>query len=113
MSSNLLTFPFEGTALMNHQAAVPLSQSYRVMTVTCNFNAAPTTAEDFTITWDNHNGAIFDLLLYTLDPGTTGTSDILWQPDEEIILTGEDALVVQYDNTDARNYGLVITYKAV
>jgi len=113
MSANLPTFPFTGTGLMNHRAVVPASDSYRLMTVTCNFVAAPTSAEDFTITWDNHNGAIYDLLLYTLDPGTTSTSDILWQPDEEIILTGEDAIVVQYDNTDVVNYGLVVTYKAV
>ena len=113
MSTNLMTFPFTGTALMNHRAEVPLSSSYRVMTVTCSFNAAPTTAEDFTVTWDNHQGVAFDSLLYTVDPGTTSTRYIIWEPNNEVILTGLDALVVQYDNTDTRNYGVVVTYKAV
>lgn len=113
MSTTTYVFNTTGTALLNYLAAVPLSHAYRVLSVTCNFNAAPVSAENFTITWDNHNGAVYDLLLYTLDPGTTGTSDILWQPDEELILTGEDAIWVQYDNTDARIYGVTVTYKAV
>jgi hypothetical protein len=98
---------------MSHRDEVPAGQHWRLMTVACNFNAAPTTSEDFTITWDNVSGAIFDLLLYTLDPSVGITTDILWQPDEEIILIPGDAILVQFANTDARNYGLQVTFKAV
>ena len=113
MSGNVFTFQDTGTALFQYRAPVPAGQHWRVMSVSCNYNAAPVSAEDFTITWDNVHGAAWDLLLYTLDPGTTGTSDILWQPDEELILIPGDAVFVQYDNTDARQYGLQVTFKAV
>ena len=98
---------------MNFRGTVPAGQHWRVVSVTCNFNAAPVSLENFTITWDNVNGAVYDLLLYTLDPGATAKSEILWQPDEEIIMVPGDAVWVQYDNTDARNYGAQITFKAV
>jgi hypothetical protein len=102
-----------GTALMAFSGTVPAGQHYRVVSVSCNFAAAPVSAEDFTVTLDANAGAIYDLLLYTLDPGTTSTSDILWQPDEELILEGGDQIDVAYDNTDARQYGAQITFKAV
>jgi len=113
MSGNVFTFSYTGTALMNHTAVVPAGQHWRLMHVTCNFNAAPTSLENFTVTWDNVNGAVYDVLLYTLDPGATATSDILWQPDEDIILIPGDGVWVKYDNTDARVYGAQITFKAV
>lgn len=102
-----------GTAIMDFTGVVPAGQHYRLVSVSCNFNAAPTTAENFTVTLDSNAGAIYDLLLYSLDPSAGATSDILWQPDEEIILEGGDAIDVQFDNTDARNYGAQITFKAV
>jgi hypothetical protein len=113
MSSNVLKFNNTGTGLMQFDADVPLSLSYRLVSVTCNFNAAPVSAENFTITLDANAGAPYDLLLYTLDPGTSSTSDILWQPDEEILLEGNDQIEVRYDNTDARLYGLQVTMKVV
>ncbi len=102
-----------GTALMQFSGTVPAGATYRLVSVSCNFNAAPTTAEDFTITLDANAGAAFDLLLYTLDPAAGATSDIMWYPDEETILEGGDAIDVAYDNTDARLYGAQITFKAV
>ena len=102
-----------GTAALGFAGTVPAGQHYRLVSVTCNFNNAPTTSEDFTIEWDANAGAIYDLLLYTLDPSAGSTSDILWQPDEEIILEGGDAIDVTFANTDARNYGAQITFKAV
>lgn len=113
MSASVFKIDDTGTALMQFSGTVPPGKHYRLVSVSCNFNAAPTSAEDFTITLDANAGAIYDLLLYTLDPGTASVSDILWQPDEEIILEGGDAIDVAYDNTDARNYGAQITFKAV
>ncbi len=102
-----------GTALMQFSGIVPTGQHYRLISVSCNFNAAPVSSETFTITLDAKAGSAYDLLLYTLDPGTASVSDILWQPDEEILLEGGDAIDILYDNTDARLYGAQITFKAV
>lgn len=102
-----------GTALMAFSGTVPTGQHYRLVSVSCNFNAAPVTSQNFTITLDANAGAIYDLLLYSVDPSAGATTDILWQPDEEIILEGGDAIDVAFVNTDARNYGAQITFKAV
>jgi len=113
MSTSVFKINHTGTAIMDFAGTVPPGQHYRLVSVSCNFNAAPTTSEVFTVTLDANAGAIYDLLLYSLDPSAAATTDILWQPDEEIILEGGDAVDVQYDNTDARNYGAQITFKAV
>jgi len=102
-----------GTALLAFTGVVPAGQHYRLISVSCNFSAAPTTSENFTVELDANAGAIYNLLLYSLDPSAAATSDILWQPDEEIILEGGDAIDVTFANTDARNYGAQITFKAV
>lgn len=113
MSSSVYKINDTGTAMLRFSGTVPVGRHYRLVSVSCNFNAAPTSSEDFTITLDANAGAVYDLLLYTLDPGTASVSDILWQPDEEVILEGGDEIDVLYDNTDARNYGAQITFKAV
>lgn len=113
MGANVFKFNHTGTALVAFSGTVPAGQHYRLVSVSCNFNAAPATSEDFTITLDANAGAIYDLLLYTLDPSAGSTTDILWQPDEEIILEGGDQIDIAFANTDARNYGAQITFKAV
>lgn len=102
-----------GTAALGFAGTVPPGQHYRLISVSCNFNAAPTTSENFTIELDANAGAIFDLLLYTLDPSAGATSDILWQPDIDLIYEPGDSIDVTFANTDARNYGAQITFKAV
>lgn len=109
----MLRFESTGTAALGFAGAVPMGQSYRLISVTCAFNNAPTTSENFTIEWDMNAGTAYDLLLYTLDPSAGSTTDILWQPDEELILVGGDAIDVTFANTDAANYGATITFKAV
>ena len=102
-----------GTAALGFAGTVPAGQHYRVISVSCNFNAAPTTSENFTVELDAAAGTAYDLSLYTLDPAAGATSDILWQPDEEIILEGGDAIDVTFANSDNRNFGAQITFKAV
>ena len=88
-------------------------QHYRLVSVSCAFNAAPTTSENFTVTLNSNAGAAYDILLYSLDPSAASTETLLWQPDEEVLLEGGDAIDVAFANTDARNYGAQITFKAV
>ena len=113
MSSSVYKINETGTAMLRFSGTVPVGKTYRLVSVSCNFNAAPTSAEDFTVTLDANAGAVYDVLLYTLDPAAGATTDILWQPDQEIILEGGDVIDVLYDNTDARLYGAQIMFKAV
>lgn len=113
MSEVVLTFPATGTAAMNLRLTVPQSHAYRIISLSVVYGAAPTTSENLTVTLNSHHGAVYDVLLYSVDPSAGATTDIFWQPDEEIDLVGDDAIDVAYANTDARLYGAVLTLKAV
>ena len=95
-------------------ASVPVGEAYRVMHVTINYSAAPTTSEFLTIALDAHAGAVYDMLMYTLDPSATSATDIVWYPDGfEWILEGGDDCVVSFANTDHRTIGAQVTLKRV
>jgi len=113
MSGSVFKIPATGNGPIAASMTVPVGDVYRILAVSCNFNIAPTSSENYTITINDAQGAGYDLLIYTLDPSAAATTDILWQPDEELMLVGGDALDVQFDNTDGRTWGIVFTVKAV
>ena len=113
MSEPILAFPATGNAAINLSAAVPVSSAYQVISLSVHFSAAPTTAGNLTVTLNSHFGAVYDVLLYSVDPSSGAITDIFWQPDEEIDLIGGDTIDVAYTNTDVRTYGAVLTLKAV
>ena len=104
-------FKINGTGAGNiiTSLIVPPSRTYELVSVTCQFSAAPTTAGSLTITLNARGGAAYDVLLYTVDPSTTALTDIVWWPDSSTFLEGGDAIDVAYTNTDTRTYGVQIT----
>lgn len=98
---------------VSEHADVPVGQSYRLISVTTTFTVAPTTSENLTITLDANAGARWDSILYTVDPGGAAVDSIVWQPEEELFLEGGDSVLVEYANTDARDWGIQWTFKAV
>ena len=111
--SSVFKFNFTGGAAMAVSAVVPAGSTYRLVSVTLNMSAAPTTSENFTITLDANAGAVYDVLLYSLDLSTGSTTDIVWYPDELFLLEAGDAVDVAYANTDVGTYGVQITMMAV
>lgn len=111
--STVLKFNGTGTAALALNGAVPVGQTYRLVSLTLNLSAAPTTSENLTVTLDANAGAIYDTLLYSLDLSAGATADLVWQPDPEILLEGGDVIRVVWANTDARNWGAQLTFKAV
>lgn len=102
-----------GSAAIATSLTVPASATYRLVSVTLAADAAPTTSENFTITLDANAGAAYDVLLYSLDLSAGSTTDLVWFPDELLLLEGGDAIDVAYTNTDTVTYGLQITAMAV
>lgn len=102
-----------GIGAISETAVTPVGRDYRLMSISCHFSAAPTTSENFTITLDANAGPAYDTLLYSLDPSAGATTDILWQPDEELLLSGNDAVDVAFANTDNVTWAVQITFKAV
>ena len=113
MSVSVFKVPFSGNGPITRSYTSPVDHSYRLISISCNFNIAPTTSENYTITYNSANGVAYDLLLYTLDVSAGATTDILWQPDEELMLVSGDAIDVAYTGTDNRTYGLEFTVKKV
>lgn len=81
----------------------------KIVSVSCKFNTAPSTSENFTVTLDTNAGATYDVLLYSMNPSTDSTTDIFWMPDNDIYLETGDEIDVAFANTDNRTYGVQIT----
>ena len=113
MSANVFKPIATGTAGMALNGPVPVGQHYRLVSLTLNLSAAPTTSENLTVTLNSVDGVIYDTLLYSLDLAAGATADLLWQPDPEILLEGGDVVNVAWANTDVRNWGAQLTFKAV
>ena len=113
MSANVFKLNATGTEAIAHYAAVPPHQHYRLVSATLNLAAAPTTSENLTITLYAAAGGIYSVLLYSLDLAAGSTTDLVWMPDEELILEGNDQIAMEWANSDTRNYGAQITFKAV
>ena len=113
MSASVFKVESTGAGLIADSYSVDTPGEYRLISVSCVFGAAPTTSENFTITVDDKLGAQYDVLLYTLDPSAAAVTDILWQPDEELMLVTGDRVTVNFTNSDANVFGLVFTVKRV
>ncbi len=98
-----------GTAAIATSAVA--QRAAQILSVTLNLSLAPTTSEDFTVTLNSAEGAAYDTLLYSLDLSTGSTTDLIWQPDQEMWLQPGDSLDVAFTNTDTRTYGILTTLK--
>ena len=112
MGASVFKVPSTGAGPINDSYTAPAG-AYRIISIACVFDAAPTTSENFTITLDDVNGSAYDVLLYTLDPSAAATTDIVWQPDQELMLATGDKVTVAFTKTDANVYGLTFTMKRV
>lgn len=81
----------------------------RVLSVSVHFSAAPATGENLTIVLDANAGAVYDIVLHTVDPSSPSITNLLWQPSEELWLEPGDSLKVAFANTDTRTYGSQVT----
>ncbi len=113
MSASVFKTAYSGTGAITRSMVVPSGTAYRLISVSLKLDIAPTTSENYTITLDDAYGNPFDVLLYSLDISAVAATDVLWQPDEELMLVGGDAIDVAFVNSDARTYGLVFTVKRV
>jgi hypothetical protein len=103
----------EGSGEISTSAPVPVGATYRLVSVSCVFATAPTTSENYTIELNSIGGAAYDVQLYSVDPAAGATTDILWQPDEELFLIGGDAVDIAFAGTDGYGWGIEVTFKAV
>lgn len=94
---------------MSLSYTVPAGGTFDLNSVTIKFSAAPTTAEDLTVTLDSAIGAAYDAVLYKVDPSVTSATSIVWQPNAPLYLRPGDVVTLAYTNTDTRTWGATIT----
>jgi hypothetical protein len=89
-----------------------ISDHFKLNSVTVHFDTAPTTSEDLTVTIDANDGAVYDTVLYSVDPSVGSSIDIVYLPEKDILLESGDEIKVAYPNTDTKTYGLrIVTEK--
>jgi len=113
MAASVFKANATGSDVMGLTATVPAGRHYRLMTVSLNMDAAPTTSENLTITLDANAGAEYDVLMYSVDLSFASTTDVVWWPDDVLHLEPGDAVTVAYANTDKNTYGCQITMEAI
>ena len=93
-------------------AAIALSTTearrFKLVRVTVHFSAAPTTAEDFTLTLNSNAGAAYDTVLFSNDPSVGAVTDLVFTPDSDQVYESGDELDAAFPNTDAVTYGIQI-----
>lgn len=78
------------------------SADARLLSVTARWNVAPTTSENYTITWNYPDGGEYSTLLLSEDPSVGSVTNIVYQPDGDLILADGDTLTIAHPNTDGR-----------
>ncbi len=103
-------------------ASVPVSETYRLVSITAHIGATPTTSESLTITYNSHKGAAFDTLMFSVNALTGSDSggpvtDMLYGTGDDIPqgnrFVGGDSIDVAFTNTDAATVGVTITMESV
>ena len=111
MGASVYRFVGTGAGPVAVSAEAPSGQSYRLVSVTVHFSAAPAAAGSLTVTLDAAEGADHDVLLQT--ESMVGLTDYVWLPEQDYLIMPGDAVDVAYANPDSRVYGVRITLKAV
>ena len=85
-----------------------------LVAVLVHFSAAPTTAENFVISYVTENGDEFETVIYSVDPSSgSSTNIVLSQSTIDIPLTEGESIKVTYLNTDGLTIGITLKAKYV
>lgn len=84
---------------------------FRLVMVTLQLSALPTTSELLSITINKTAGAAYDTVLDTIDPSVgpgPGLNNISYLPSGEVVCLANDQIDVAYTNTDGATFGAQI-----
>lgn len=113
MSASVFKINATGAAAIATSATVPTGETYALISITVHFSAAPVASEALTVTLNANAGAAYDTVLYSLDPSSGSTTDIVYQPTYPLALEGGDSIDVAFANTNTNTYGLQITLEQI
>ena len=90
-----------------------IGAEFQLLKVVCHFNTAPTTSEYFDLTLDSVAGVAYDTVLFSEDPSSLASTDLVYLPDGDMKFKTGDELKVTFTNTDTKTYGLSIYYQLI
>jgi len=96
----------------NAAVAIALNplESYRLVEVRAHLSAAGGAA-NMTLTLDANQGAVYDLVIATLD--MTAVTDYVFQPDAPMSFENGDQLLLAWANANNRVYGITLLWEAI
>ena len=87
---------------------------YRLVEVRLHLDAAPTTAsDDFTVTIDSGENAVYDAILETQDMDTLADHNKSWGKDACHHFKATDAIIFAWANAESKTWGLEVIYDMV
>ena len=86
---------------------------FRLDSVTLHFGSAPTTAWVLTISINAKDWVAYDTVIYSVDPSSWSSTDLVFIPDEQLSFEAWDEIVVAYDNDDTETYWLRIATQSL
>ena len=84
---------------------------FKIIKAELHLSAAPTTSEDFVISINAGDGAVYDVVLLTNDLSVGSVADLVWKPDQEDEYEADDVITIAWTNTDTRTFGLRVVYE--
>jgi hypothetical protein len=85
--------------------SVPSGKVYRLSAVTMHLSGS-STAVNFVVSLNAQSGSAFDVVYSTT--AMSGLTDVAYVPTNDLLLQGEDIVVVTYTNANLRAYGIEI-----
>ena len=105
---NVVKKEYTGSAAI--AVAHSITAKRKLVSVTAHFSGDPG-AETLVVTLDAGAGAAYDTVL--LSQSVDGVTNVLWQPDSELILESGDAIDITMTNAGAVTYGIQVTTSEV
>lgn len=102
---------YYGTGAGALSETITPGEGFRVICVMLHLSAAPTTAEDTTITFSADQGASYATVLNV--QAMAGITDYAWFPPADLYLVIGDSITVAWTNTDAVTWGLLVQVENV
>lgn len=78
----------------------------RLISVTVHFDVAPTTSENITVRKRYSEGSEYNVLLLSQD--MQSATDLVYQPDDVLLLPAGCSIKVRYPNTDLRTIATMV-----
>lgn len=102
---------YYGTGAAALSEAITPGEGFRVIAVMLHLSAAPTTAENLTITFTANQGSAYAVVLDS--QAMAGITDYAWFPPADLYLVIGDTITVTWTNTDTKTWGLLVQVENV